>query len=75
MSRDLETKRAAQQTFSNIALTRLNDSIQNFNSIRNIDVSQPKGRLAYVESLMEAEENLLTIKNQINALRLLYRED
>lgn len=75
MNRDSETKIAAQQTFSNIALTRLNDSIQNFNSVRNIDVSQPKGRLAYTEILIEAEENLLTIKNQINALRLLYRED
>lgn len=75
MNQDLETKKAAQQTFSNIALTRLNDSIQNFNSIRNIDASQPKGRLAYAEILMEVEENLLTIKNQINALRLLYRED
>lgn len=75
MNQDLETKKAAQQTFSNIALTRLNDSIQNCNSIKNIDVSQPKGRIAYAEILMEAEENLLTIKNQINALRLLYREN
>lgn len=75
MKRDSETKKAAQQTFSNIALARLNDSVQNFNSVKNIDASQSKGRLAYAENLMEAEENLLTIKNQINALRLLYRED
>lgn len=75
MNRDNETKKAAQQTFSNLAINRLNESIHAFHSIRNIDASQFKGRLAYAEQLMSVEENLLIIKNQVHALRLLYGEE
>lgn len=75
MNRNIETKKAAQQTFSNLAINRLNESIHAFHSIRNIDASQSKGRLVYAEQLMAVEDQLLTVKNQVHALRLLYGEE
>lgn len=72
MSQDSEIKKAAQQTFCRLAINCLNDTIKDFELIKRINTSSPRDRQSYTEQLKVIEENLLTIKNQIRALKLLY---
>uniref|UniRef100_UPI00403EFE3F hypothetical protein n=1 Tax=Candidatus Enterococcus willemsii TaxID=1857215 RepID=UPI00403EFE3F len=69
-----ETIYPAQQTFCAIAINNLNETQHLFAFIRHIDGQQPKGKQAIAEQLIEIEDRLLTVKQQIQALRYLYKE-
>lgn len=75
MIREREQLKAAQQLLCTNSINQLSAAMHNFQFLQHIDGRQVRGRQAIAEQLMEVEEYLLIVKNQIQNIRNLYKEE